>query len=297
MDWLQVSLETTESERIEECLLEAGAVAVMMADAADQPLLEPGPGETPIWDKVVVTGLFPGNQDPNPILHALQKELKLAISPDCKIELIEDRDWVREWLDHYEPLRVGRNLWICPHHREVNTEDAVVVKLDPGLAFGTGTHPTTALCLEWLDQATIKDKTVIDYGCGSGILAVAAALLGASRVMAVDIDPQALTATLENARLNKVSEIITVGQPETVKGEKAHVVMANILAGPLSILAPDLTELLDVNGNIVLAGLLASQMNDVKAAYSNSIQWQQPTSREGWTRLNGLLQSIQNSPL
>lgn len=292
MDWLQVSLETRQPDIAEDCLLEAGAVAVSMADAGDQPLLEPAPGETPIWSDVVVSGLFTSDASPQDIIHTLQAGLNLPSPPRCDISLLEDRDWVRAWMDRYEPLRFGKRLWICPHHHEINVEGAVIVKLDPGLAFGTGTHPTTALCLEWLDQAAIKGKTVIDYGCGSGILAIAAALLGAKQIIAVDIDPQAISATIENARRNNVSDRIQVGQPDCTRNTTADIVLANILAGPLRELAPNLIRLLNHDAHIVLAGLLDSQMDDVRQAYGTNIHWQKPGSKSGWTRLNGQLASL-----
>ncbi len=293
MDWLQISIETATPEPAEDCLLESGAVAVTLADAADQPLLEPLPGTTPLWDRVMVTGLFPSDQDPDAIKRALQSGLHLATPPDCRITLLEDRDWVRAWMERYEPLRFGERLWICPHHHEVQVADAIVVKLDPGLAFGTGTHPTTALCLQWLDQADLKGKAVVDYGCGSGILAIAAAMLGAASVIAVDIDPQALAATADNAQRNGVSERIQVGLPDDIpelgKQRQADIVIANILAGPLQELAPQLQGLLNDPGQLVLAGLLDTQMQDVQQSYAEHIQWQTPAKLEGWTRLNGQL--------
>lgn len=284
MDWLQISIETTQPDIIEDCLLELGAVAVMMADAADQPLLEPAPGETPVWDEVIVTGLFEGQTAPQPVIDALDAT---GLGKPCRVELMEDRDWVRAWMDRYEPIRFGEHLWVCPHHHEVNLPDAVVLKLDPGLAFGSGTHPTTALCLEWLDQANLTGKTVIDYGCGSGILALAAALLGAREVIAVDIDPQALTATADNARRNGVTERLRIGTPEIAHESQADIVLANILAGPLMTLAPQLIGSLRPGGQIVLAGLLDAQMSAVMEAYAGQVNWHAPATKAGWTRLNG----------
>lgn len=285
MDWLQISVETKQPELIEDCLLESGAVAVTLADAADQPLLEPLPGETPIWDKVIVTGLFSSQTHPEPVIANLES---LDDSLQCSSELLEDRDWVRAWMDRYEPIRFGERLWVCPHHHEVKAPDAIVLKLDPGLAFGTGTHPTTALCLQWLDQANIAGKTVIDYGCGSGILAIAAALLGAEKVIAVDIDPQAITATLDNAQRNGVAAQIVTGTPELTEGEEVDILLANILAGPLRELAPELSSLLKSGGDIVLAGLLDNQMQEVQKAYTDSVHWQPGATHEGWTRLQGI---------
>lgn len=294
MDWLQISVETNQPQCVEDCLLETGAVAVTLKDAADQPLLEPAPGETPLWDAVVVTGLYESRQDSRLVIAALQQALGLDAPPRHTTHLLEDRDWVRAWMERYEPLKVGSRLWICPHHHEVQEQDAVVVKLDPGLAFGTGTHASTALCLQWLEKVSLKGKVVVDYGCGSGILAIAAALLGARKVLAIDIDPQAIAATANNAERNQVQSILTAVPPGGLQKEldklnncTADVIVANILAGPLMELAPALMGLLPAGGSIALAGLLNTQATEVGNAYQQWIEWEQILSRDGWSLLTG----------
>ncbi|MGB1581400.1 MAG: 50S ribosomal protein L11 methyltransferase [Nevskiales bacterium] len=288
LHWLQISLPGQPAEVVEEALWAAGAVAVTLRDAADQPLLEPMPGATPLWDAVIVTGLFDNKQATAPLLAQLRQMLPEQLVDQATTELLEDRAWVRAWMAHFQPLRCGQRLWVCPSHQSVEQKDAVVIKLDPGLAFGTGSHPTTALCLRWLDQAKLQGKTVIDYGCGSGILAVAAALLGAKEVWAVDIDPQAIEATRSNAQRNGVGNIIRYGQPETLPNSStADIVIANILAGPLIELAPHILAQLRKPGELVLAGLLCEQVADVSAAYAQDIALQTFFTEQDWALLAG----------
>ncbi len=286
MDWLQLSLETTAPAALEEALWAAGALAVTLQDAADTPVLEPPPDQTPLWPGVKVTGLFESQRPVETILGQLRLALAAELPPH-QAELLEDRDWVREWLTHFQPLRCGRRLWICPTQYQVHEPDAVVIKLDPGLAFGTGMHPTTALCLDWLDSAELTGRRLLDYGCGSGILAVAAARLGALSVCAIDSDPQALQATRDNAARNGVQDRLTVTPPEAWLPGLYDVVVANILAGPLIELAPRLATRVAADGWLILSGLLQEQAAEVAAAYATWIDWQPPTMRQHWARLAG----------
>lgn len=261
----------------EELLLALGAVSVTLEDTADQPIYEPGPGETPLWESVRVTGLFDAGGDTTSLGRALEAQLPPGLQ--WRFEQLEDRDWVREWMRDYHPMRFGRRLWICPSWREPPEPDAVNLLLDPGLAFGTGTHPTTALCLRWLDGAQLADRRVLDYGCGSGVLAVAALLLGAGAATGVDIDPQALRASRDNARRNGIDDSrLTLQFPEQLpENFRAEVTLANILAGPLLELAPMLAHYTIPGGTLVLSGILDKQADDVIAGYRT---WFAVTARE-----------------
>lgn len=273
----------------------AGALSVSFIDAADDPVLEPGPGETPLWGNTVVLGLFDPAVDVARVDSILRDLVPDGTALRINTELVEDQDWVRAWLIHWEPLRFGRRLWVTPEekrHQIPADPDAVIMTLDPGLAFGTGTHPTTALCLEWLDGQDLAGRTIIDYGCGSGILAIAALLLGAERVVCVDIDPQALTATRQNAETNGVADRIDTYLPDDFKAAPADFVLANILAGPLKTLAPTLATSLKPGGRLVLAGLLDRQADDLHAAYASYLAFEPDLSKDGWTRIAG--QRLQN---
>lgn len=291
--WLQLTLESSyhSLEQLEDALLQAGALAITLQDAAEQPVLEPLPGETPLWSHLRVTGLFDAQTDPHTLKAVLRRLLGDKNFPTCQVESLENRDWIRAWLDDFQPMRFGRRLWVCPTDCDAPPAEAITVWLDPGLAFGTGTHPTTALCLEWLDGADLDGKTVIDYGCGSGILAIAAAKLGASRVWAVDIDPQALLATESNAVRNQVREILTLGNPEALLTTPVDILLANILAGSLIELAPRFSALVRPRGRLVLSGILAEQAEQVQAAYAPWFDVDAPRRREEWI----LLQAVRRS--
>ncbi len=248
-DWqeLHCTARKDQIDALEEWFFAAGALSVTLEDQADQPLLEPGPGETPLWDAVQVTALFAGDLDLQPVLVAFPKEL-VTEAPE-KIVPVADREWTRVWEDQYQPMRMGQRLWVCPSWTPPPEPDAVNVLLDPGLAFGTGTHPTTAMCLRALDAAPLETTRIVDYGCGSGILGIAAALLGAQQVLGIDNDPQAITASRDNAVRNGVSASqFSASLPDTpvLKTWRscADWVVANILAGPLIELAPTLTALM-----------------------------------------------------
>jgi len=291
MPWLQLTFYSTKekAETLADLLSEAGAAAVTMQDAADQPLYEPPPGATPLWQLTNVVGLFAEDADGVTIVHQLQAQWQGEF-PDYRSEMLEDQDWERAWMDDFKPMRFGERLWIVPSWHEPPAGDTVNILLDPGLAFGTGTHPTTRLCLEWLDGHEIQGKTVIDYGCGSGILALAAALLGAESVIGVDNDPQALVATLDNAARNGVS--IRAYLPKEAPQAPVDVLVANILAGPLIELAPRLASLVREGGAIALSGILPEQAEAVSMAYSEWFAMQPPVEQDGWIRLEGIRQAL-----
>jgi ribosomal protein L11 methyltransferase len=289
MPWLQLKIETNKEQapQIEEILESMGAAAVLMEDSADQPLLEPPPGATPLWDATRVVGVFTVDSEMDAIIEYLAAALGGTLPPH-RVEVLEDKDWERAWMDNYHPMRFGDRLWVVPSWTPPPEPDAINLLLDPGLAFGTGTHPTTALCMEWLDGLDLKGKTVIDYGCGSGILAVAALLLGASEAICVDIDPQALTATRENARRNGVGERVHVFAPDDMPATGADVIVANILAGPLGALAPTLARLCLPGGVIALSGIIQPQVPELKAIYGEWFDMDGlAIKEEDWCRLSG----------
>lgn len=286
--WRQITISVAEAraDSLSDALSELGALSVSLEDDGDQPLFEPAPGETPLWRKTRVTGLFEAEVDPEclrPLLAADYPEVLV----DWTVADLEDQVWERAWLEHFKPLCFGQRLWVCPTGFEPPEPEAVNILLDPGLAFGTGTHPTTALCLEWLDGHPLTGQTVIDYGCGSGILAVAALKLGAAQAYGVDIDPQALTATAENARKNAVEEQLILSLPKHLGTPIADVLVANILATPLIQLAEDLLALVKVGGAIALSGILAEQAEAVQQAYQSRIAFQPVVQREDWVLLTG----------
>ena len=271
----------------EELLWSLGAAAVTLTDAGDQPLHEPGPGETPVWDASILEALIPDSLATDAVSAALAGEGLLdGSTAQAEFDAVPDRDWVRAWMDRYEPMRFGESIWVCPSHREPDPDWPVVVRLDPGLAFGTGTHPTTALCLEWLDGLDLDGREVIDYGCGSGILAVAAALKGARRVLAIDHDGQALDATLDNAARNGVADRIHALLPEDAPAGEATVVVANILAGPLVELSASIAGRVAPGGRLALSGILAEQTERVLDAYRARLRPVGEAAREDWVRLD-----------
>lgn len=288
MPFLQLSLEFAlrNPDEFEAACFDAGALSVTLTDAADSPIFEPVLGTTPLWPIVHISALFDEHADRERIGEMLGGVLGQP-TPPHRFEEIADRAWEREWLVDFRPMRFGKRLWVCPHELHVDAPGATIVRLDPGLAFGTGTHQTTALCLEWLDGADLHGRTVIDYGCGSGILAIAAVKLGARHVFAVDHDPQALLATRENAERNQIAENIEVLAPGT-ELPAADVLLANILAVPLIELAPAFRSLLHPQGDLVLSGILGEQASEVAAAYAQWIEMEPPVQRDGWVRLQGV---------
>jgi len=294
MTWIQISIHTdkTSIEATENCLFAQGAQTVTLCDGADQPILEPEPGQTPVWDQAVVTGLFSADIDITATKNAIRQCLQNTICFEIKHEPLEDRNWTRAWMDNYQPMQFGRRLWVCPWHLEPPDKQAVNLRLDPGLAFGTGTHPTTALCLRWLDANISDQQTLLDFGCGSGILAIAARLLGVARVDGVDIDPQALQASQSNAHNNGVEAGLRVFLPEAYNQHHAttqyDIVMANILSGPLTQLAPQLADHCRQHGDIVLSGLLKEQAETVQQVYSDYFIMDAPTLENDWILLHGI---------
>ena len=290
MPWLQLTLETTpdDAERIGDALSELGAGAVTMEDGADQPLYEPPPGATPLWSATRVIGLFEANTDMAALTARLAAKLELDTLPPWRVSPLEDKDWEREWMDRFQPMSFGDRLWICPSWCEPPHPEAINILLDPGLAFGTGTHPTTALCLQWLDQNAVPCPEAIDYGCGSGILAVAAVKLGAAHVWAVDNDPQALIATRDNASKNGVAEAINAVAPQRLPPMRVKLLLANILAQPLLELAEKFAALVEPGGHIVLSGILQQQADEISRHYAQWFDMEPAASREEWVRLSGV---------
>ncbi len=288
MPFLQLTLELgkTDPELVEAALFAIGALSVTLEDAADDPILEPAPGALPLWPTVNVKALFDGNTPQQQVIDALTEQLDSPV-PAHRFELLADRHWEREWLKDFHAMQFGERLWICPDGQRPDDADAIIVDLDPGLAFGTGTHPTTAMCLQWLDQHAPQGHSVIDYGCGSGILAIAALKLGAAHVHGVDIDPQALLASRDNAERNHVSAALTLSLNDHDL-QPADLVIANILAGPLESLAPRLAELTKGNGHIVLSGVLTEQVQAVQNRYATWFEMQPITTQGDWARLCGI---------
>ena len=293
MEWQQfvMNLEALNPASVEEILIRHGAQSVTFSDAGDMPVLEPGPGETPLWNNTRITGLFDAGVDMAAVLADLRSSLSLDYLPDHRLETLADRDWEREWLRDFGPMRFGRRLWVCPAGSAPEQPDAIVVRLDPGLAFGTGTHATTAMCLEWLDAIELQGRTVLDYGCGSGVLAIAALKLGCERAHAMDIDVQAITAARENAAQNGVQHRIAFSASPDAIEEQVDVVVANILAGPLVELAGSISNCIRSGGQLALSGILSEQAAEVIAAYAPRIDFDDPVFRQQdgqtWTRLTG----------
>lgn len=294
MSWIQIRLHATpnEVEALENALLAVGALSVTLQDDADQPILEPELGTTPIWDQTQVIGLFDANQNSEELLANLAECFVLeggSALPRHKLEIVEDKDWVRAWMDDYHPMAFGERLWVCPSWREPPEANAVNLMLDPGLAFGTGTHPTTALCLRYLDKEVQGNELVVDYGCGSGILGIAALLLGSRHMIGVDIDPQALTATSNNAERNGISsDRFEIYLPDATPVVQADLTVANILAGPLMDLAPHIASLTRSGGKLALSGLLAEQAEEISACYSQWFAMNPPEQLGDWVILTGI---------
>nr|WP_317199749.1 50S ribosomal protein L11 methyltransferase [uncultured Psychrobacter sp.] len=279
MAWQQLHLQCEKAnvDLAESLLLEAGALSIALDDAGDQPLFEPLPGESPLWDEVILTGLFDATTPigDRQVLEQLSHEIAAQVHASrIWLSRVDDKDWEREWMVNYHPIECANNLWIVPNWLKPPNPDAINIIMDPGLAFGTGYHATTRLCLDWLTEQNLTDKIVIDYGCGSGILGIAALLLGARQVYAVDIDPQAVLATNQNAERNQVGERLQAFLPEDFRDYctqhdvlPVDVIVANILAKPLISLAPYFATLITKQGRIVLAGLIESQTEQVSDAY------------------------------
>ncbi|MEI7343563.1 50S ribosomal protein L11 methyltransferase [Pectobacterium brasiliense] len=290
MPWIQLKINTSGkvAEQLGDVMMESGAVSVTFQDTHDNPVFEPLPGETRLWGDTDAIALYDAETDMSAVIAILEQEPLLGVGFKHKIEQLEDKDWEREWMDNFHPMQFGKRLWICPSWRDIPDPTAVNVMLDPGLAFGTGTHPTTALCLQWLDGLDLEGKTIIDFGCGSGILAIAALKLGAARAIGIDIDPQAIQASRDNAQRNGVSERLELYLPKDQPADlSADVVVANILAGPLRELAPLISDLPKAGGHLGLSGVLATQAEGVAEAYADKFTLDPVAEREEWCRITG----------
>ncbi len=290
MPWIQLKInhQAEYAEQIGDMLSANGALAVTFVDAKDTPMYEPKPGEVLLWPDTQVVGLYDASHDMSRVISQLEKSKVLGKGFNHKLDQLEDKDWEREWMENFHPMQFGKRLWICPSWRDVPDPNAVNVMLDPGLAFGTGTHPTTSLCLQWLDGLELSQSTVVDFGCGSGILGIAALKLGAKRVVGIDIDPQALLASQDNANRNAVGEKIELYLPEHQPQLQADVVLANILAGPLRELKGVISSYCKPGGKLVLSGILDNQAEEINALYSDQFAMQ-PIAIEGeWARVSGV---------
>ncbi|GAB5413342.1 MAG: 50S ribosomal protein L11 methyltransferase [Congregibacter sp.] len=292
MSWVQLRLDCakTSAAAFESALLELGALSVTLEDREDEPLLEPAVGTTPLWRAIRISGLFPADFDAPGAVAALKRG---GVECNPRVEILEDKDWEREWMAHYQPMRFGERLWICPSWKTPPDPDAINLLLDPGLAFGTGTHPTTAMCLRALDGMALKGHRVVDFGCGSGILGIAALRLGAQELLCVDNDPQALAATHENARRNQVpldlQQVTLPGNYDRAAYAKScDLVLANILAGPLESLAEELCAFLKPGGRLVLAGLLDSQAANLISVYAPWLKLSALFQQDEWVCLSGV---------
>lgn len=303
MPYLELTLRCREAEqpRYENALDDVGALAVTMIDAdadtdEEHAILEPGVGETPLWDSIALSALFPHDADALVLLAALE-----AFDPGldwsrAAFRRVEDQDWERAWMDQYQPLQFGARTWIVPWNHALpegaDAPDAAVVRLDPGLAFGSGTHPTTSLCLQWLDaladQGVLRDQTVLDFGCGSGILALAALKLGAAHADGVDNDPQALIASHDNAERNGVAAALSVYEPADAPVRAYPVVVANILASALETLAELLAERTAPGGRIALSGILDGQQGPLLERYGTWFDALSVAHEGDWVRIDGI---------
>lgn len=290
MAWQQISVITDEDSapKLADFFDSLGAVSVTYMDAEDEPVYEPAIGETKIWSNTQVIALYELDAEPELIKSKVCQQFTNAPLEHWLIEDVEDQAWERAWMEYYHPMKFADKLWVCPTGQEQHEPGTVCLILDPGLAFGTGTHPTTALCLEWLASHDLTGKTVIDYGCGSGILAVAAVLLGAKEAHAVDIDPQAITATQDNAIKNSVQNKIRCYLPEQFSAFEADIVLANILAKPLIEMSTQISSLVSKGGDLVLSGILEEQAESVISAYQPFISMAEPVQQEDWIRLEGI---------
>ena len=289
MSWLELTVRVSRQNAslVEKLLENEPVLAVTLTDDADDPVLEPGVGETPLWPTVCVTALFDGDTPVEPLARMLSLVPGIDRPQQVDFRSFEDQQWERVWLDRFKPMLFGSGLWIVPGDQLAPPEASHILRLDPGLAFGTGTHPTTRLCLHWMDAHDFRGQTVVDYGCGSGVLGIVAAIKGASQVICVDNDPQALLATSDNAARNDSLDKIQVLKPAQYQSMQVDVILANILAGPLIDLAPLLLNSLRPGGSLVLSGILEEQAKEVMDAYRSHIEDFTMAVDNGWVRLYG----------
>lgn len=287
MSWVEIQIQTTaeQAEPLSDQLMEFGAVAVTFQDGGNHPIYEPAPETPRLWQETIVTGLFKSQHPIHPVIQFLEN---FPSQFTFKTVALEDEDWERRCLDSFKPIPISSRLWVCPSWQRPPFPNAINIILDPGLAFGTGTHATTQLCLKWLDDNIKSAELVIDYGCGSGILGIAALKLGAKEVIAIDNDPQALEATKMNSERNKVSEKLFVQSPDAPIKGLADILIANILAQPLIELAPYFATLVKPGGKIVLSGILKEQFKAVKIVYNAFFTLSKPINKEEWIRLEGM---------
>ena len=289
---LKIQLHSEDASSFEQILFDSDAISISYLDAEDQPVFQEEPGSTPLWDNTFLLCLFNTKTDLGSLLNKLRCNTKVLNNKSLNIELIEDQDWERSWMKDFEPIQFGEKLWICPSWLSPPEPNAVNIKLDPGLAFGTGNHATTSLCLRWLDQADVRGSEVIDYGCGSGVLSIASALLGAVKVHSVDNDPQAISATIDNGRRNKVpGDVLTTYLPEAVPPVHADILIANILERPLIDLSEKFAELVKKGGYIALSGLLEEQIPSLLSCYDRWFDMGAPQVEQGWALLCGTRKS------
>jgi ribosomal protein L11 methyltransferase len=295
MPWLELALtvRAEQQPRVEEALEDLGSLSITLRDANaetadEQAIFEPGVGEQPLWPTITLNALFDADTDRRGLSEALGELLPWLEPDQISFRDVADEDWERAWMDQFKPMSFGRRLWIYPWNiAPPEDEDLAIVQLDPGLAFGSGTHPTTALCLEWLDGLDLAGKRVIDYGCGSGILAIAALKLAAASAVGVDNDPQALTASADNAERNHVADRLALFLPDDFAGEPADVFVANILAGPLGELAPTFAALAKPGAPFALSGILLGQHEELLARYTEWFEALHVDVREDWVRISG----------
>jgi len=288
MTWQQAVITTDpENAPLFETLLEQmGALSITMTDGSDQPIYEPPLDTTPLWQQVLVTGLFEEQHDLSQAKQLLSKGINNSHDWTLQVEQLKEQVWERVWLEHFTPIKFGHEFWVCSTEHQAPDSAKTVMWLDPGLAFGTGTHPTTALCLEWLSHQDLVQKNIIDFGCGSGILAIAALLMGANNAIGIDIDPQALKATIDNATKNQIQQKIQVYDASDYPNTPEDVVIANILAEPLISLAPQIMALVKPDGQLILSGILSTQINQVKQAYQADFDFDDAQIKDDWACLS-----------
>ena len=289
--WQQIKIQTRseDSAALEQLLLDHGALSITYLDSEDQPIFQKEPGGTPLWENITLLALFEGSAELESVLALLSFQPSVINREELESEKIEDQQWERSWMENFTAMQFGEKLWICPSWQTPPDPEAINIMLDPGLAFGSGTHTTTALCLRWLAANDPADKEVIDYGSGSGVLAIAAALLGAKRVHAVDNDAQAIAATVDNSNRNGIgSGQITAYLPDALPKLSADILIANILAEPLHELADHFANLVRPGGLVLLSGVLADQVSPLQESYQRWFEMDDPVVQQDWARLSGV---------